>query len=671
MVAGDSRALLSFAEASGPSSGLASHFAMGWSQISSTVTPPLGVRIEASEAAFALGRVPTPAHHGWSPFGAKHFQGRVHVPSANGAVDEPARISQTAPIRGHRRVALAGSGVKRMKEPLLRPVVWFLTFAWTTAWGFAQTGPAVSAPDQQVLRVTTRLVVVNVVVHDKKGAPVAGLTRDDFTVFDGGKEEKINVFSVERRGAMQGPSEPLSHDVFSNRMARQGGVPTSVAAILLDGSETRFEDLAYARQQLIKFLSQLQPQDRVALYAFGRRLTVVQDFTSDPSPLIEALRQSGNPTSVADTGAQHEAAGIPEQGLSGSASVAATRLDATMSDLVHTRSGDYRRLNLLDALAAIANHLSGLPGRKSLIWLTGAVPLPQNFPVRFGREHPEGSNPLVEDKVRQTILALNQADVALFPVDSRGLFTNPDFKAENEGRVPYELGARGGMDAMTLQTQGMIYWGEETGGRAFYNTNDLRSAMRTALDDSEITYTLGYYPSHEQWDGRYRSIKVRVNRPGVEVRHRHSYLASPPPTGSAKTKDRIAMLKEAALNPLEATEVGLTVRLTPFKGPRGAHKLQIDISPDLKDLAFQPVNGRWRGLFDVLAGQYSNQGKSLGGSTKSLSENITKATYQEILKKGLTITFYQDVAGRADEVRVVVRDGLSGLTGSVNIPLHR
>jgi len=131
------------------------------------------------------------------------------------------------------------------------------------------------------------------------------------------------------------------------------------------------------------------------------------------------------------------------------------------------------------------------------------------------------------------------------------------------------------------------------------------------------------------------------------------------------------MLKKAASNPLEATEVGLTVRLTPFKGPRGAHKLQIDISPDLKDLAFQPVNGRWRGLFDVLAGQYSNQGKSLGGSTKSLSENINKATYQEILKKGLTITFYQDVAGRADEVRVVVRDGLSGLTGSVNIPLHR
>ena len=561
-----------------------------------------------------------------------------------------------------------------MMGSALRRMVCLLPFLWVTVSAFTQTGPGVSGPDQQVFRVTTRLVVVNVVVHDKKGAPVAGLTRDDFTVSDGGREEKISVFSVERRGAMQGPREPLSPNVFSNRMARQGGIPTSVAAILLDGSGTTFEDLAYARQQLIEFLSQLQPQDRVALYAFGSRLSIVQDFTSDPSPLLEALRQHQNPTAGAPgTGPQHAAADIPRQGLSGSASAAATRLDTTMFDLVHTRSGDYRKLDLLDALAAIANHLSGLPGRKSLIWLTGAVPFPQSLPVQFSLGHPGagGSNPLVEEKVRQTILALNQADVALFPVDSRGLFTNPDFKAENEGRVPYERGARGRLDSMTLQIQLMAYWGQETGGRAFYNTNDLRSAMRRALDDSEITYTLGYYPSHGQWDGRYRSIKVRVNVPGVEVRHRRGYFTSPAPAASVKTKNRMAMLKQAASSPLEATGVGVMVRLTPFKGPTGAHKLEIDISPDLNDLVFQQVNGRWTGLFDVLAGQYSKQGKSLGGTTKSLSENLTNATYQEIMRKGLTMTFYQDVARRAEEVRVVVRDGLSGSTGSVKIPLHQ
>jgi VWFA-related protein len=542
---------------------------------------------------------------------------------------------------------------------------------------FTQTGLSASEPNQQVLRVTTRLVVVNVVVHDKTGAPVAGLTRDEFTVFDGGKEEKISVFSVERRGAMHGPTEPLSPNVFSNRMARQGGIPISITAILLDGSgewssTTGLEYFAYARQQLIKFLSQLQPQDRVALYVYGRGLSVIQDFTSDPSPLIEALRQSGNAAAGApDTGPQPGAPETPLQGLSGPAAVAASRLDARMSDSVNARFGDYWRLYRLEALEATANHLSGLPGRKTLIWLTSGVPLPLESSAHFGLGHPGGSSPLVEDKVRQTIQALNQADVALFPVDSRGLFTNPDFKAENEGRVPYELGTRGGLDAMTLQIQAMIYWGEETGGRAFCNTNDLRSAMRTALDDSEITYTLGYYPSHGQWDGRYRSIKVRVNMPGVEVRHRRGYFASPATAGSVERKGRMAMLKEAALNPLESTGVGVTVRVRTFKGTNGGYKIEINLSPDLNDLTFQQMNGRWTGLLDVLAGQYSKEGRSLGGTTKTVAENMTNATYQEVMRKGLTMTFYQDVARRAEELRVVVRDGLSGSTGSVKIPLRQ
>jgi hypothetical protein len=72
---------------------------------------------------------------------------------------------------------------------------------------------------QEVLRVATRLVVVNVVVHDKKGVPVEGLTRDDFTLLDGGREEKISVFSVESGHAMWGSLQPLPANIFSNRVA--------------------------------------------------------------------------------------------------------------------------------------------------------------------------------------------------------------------------------------------------------------------------------------------------------------------------------------------------------------------------------------------------------------------------------------------------------------------
>jgi len=554
-----------------------------------------------------------------------------------------------------------------MKTSALIPLGCFLTLSTAAASGPAQKGEDVPGSDQEAFRVTTRLVVVNVVVHDKKGAPVAGLTRGAFTLLDGGKEEKISLFSVERRGAAHGSATPLSYHVFSNRVAREGEVPISVTAILLDGSETKFEDFAYARQQLIKFFTQLQPQDRVALYVFGRQLRVIQDFTSAPSPLIEALQQSGNPAAGAtDTSAQLESAA---QARSGASTLAALRFNTAIADLVTSRIQDYRRLGLLEALQAIAKHLSGLPGRKSIIWLTGAVPLPQSLPGSISKG---GSNPLLEENVQQTIRAMNQADVALFPVDARGLFVDPAFKVENGAREAYERGAYGtGLNAMTLVTQAMIYWGDETGGKAFYNTNDLPNAIRSALDDSQVTYTLGYYPTHGQWDGRYRAIKVRVNMRGVEVRHRQGYFASTAGAESVKKKDRMALLKEVALNPLEATGVGVTVRVRPFKGTNGGYKIEINVSPDLNDLTFQPVNGRWTGLLDVLAGQYSKQGRSLRGTTKTLSENMTNATYQEVMRKGMMIGFYQDVSRTAEEVRVVVRDGLSGATGSVKIPLHQ
>jgi len=299
------------------------------------------------------------------------------------------------------------------------------------AWVFTQAVQSAGGPEQQVIRVATHLVQVNVVVHDHKGAPVQGLTRDDFTILDGGKEEPISIFSVESGRSPKGPLGPLPPNVFSNRVAREGGTPTSVAVILLDGLHTTFWDLAYARQQLIKFLCQLQPQDRVALYFFGRRLSVVQDFTGDPSPLLEALAayrgQIASPTGL---GAGNKTAEAHFQGLSGPAALAAGQLDAGMSVLLE-ESNQFLEDSFLSALLAIAEHLAGLPGRKSIIWLTGGYYL--DF-----RDYPSMS-----EKKRRLIHTLNHADVAIFPIDARGLFTDLDFNAENDQRVPFELGYHG------------------------------------------------------------------------------------------------------------------------------------------------------------------------------------------------------------------------------------
>ena len=153
--------------------------------------------------------------------------------------------------------------------------------------------------DEQSIRVTARLVQVNVVVLNKKGEPVDDLTEKDFTGFDKGQEQKIAFFSKE--GAEGSPTNlpPLAPGVVSNRYANytSGGqthlalLPTSVTMILLDGLNTAFDDQLYSKEALIKVLAQLRPSDRVAIYALTDQLRVVHDFSSDTESLLAAVQR--------------------------------------------------------------------------------------------------------------------------------------------------------------------------------------------------------------------------------------------------------------------------------------------------------------------------------------------------------------------------------------------
>jgi VWFA-related protein len=543
-----------------------------------------------------------------------------------------------------------------MKGSVVGQLAWSLGVICTATWPFAQAVRSAGVQDQQVLRVTTHLVEVHVVVHDKQGAPVEGLTRGDFTVVDNGKEERISVFSVESNRRMQEPIEPLPPNIFSNRVARQGGIPTNVAVILLDGLDTTFWDLAYARRQLIKLLTQLRPQDRVALYFLGRQLSIVQDFTSDLSPLLQALRGYRAQTAPQfASNAENPAMQSRFEGLSGPAALAATQLDAGMTVLMDKFVRQYSAERVLDALLAIAQHLSGLPGRKSLVWIAGEI----FFPLQ--------DNPHYSNKMRRLILVLNNADVAIYPIDARGLFTDPDFHAEDHDFAHFDRGEHGrALDAMNMAIFAMNYMARETGGRAFYNTNDLRTAMRTALDDSEVTYTLGYYPSQAKWDGEFRPIKVLVNRKDVEVRHRHGYYART--ALPVENADPIALLKDAAENPLDATGIGLTVRASPLDG--AVDQVEVAVNVDAQDLTFQPLKGLWTVRFDTWVGQYSNKGASLEGVSKTTSADLKEETYRKILREGgVSLTFEEKIKPGARELRVAVRDAASGSVGSVRIPL--
>jgi VWFA-related protein len=150
-------------------------------------------------------------------------------------------------------------------------------------------------PEETVLRVTTRLVQVSVVAHDRDGNPVRDLTRDDFTLTDNGRPQPISVFSVQvaepaESAPDQADANPL---VISNRTLRSTEKPIAVTAVLFDALNiSRLDDFLYAKREVVKFLSTLRPGDPVALYSInGPHVRVIHDFTDDSGSLVQAAQK--------------------------------------------------------------------------------------------------------------------------------------------------------------------------------------------------------------------------------------------------------------------------------------------------------------------------------------------------------------------------------------------
>lgn len=217
----------------------------------------------------------------------------------------------------------------------------------------AQTSQPPQAP---AIHVTTRLVEVNVIVRNDKG-PVGDLTRGDFTVLDQGKPQKIEFFEVNSVQRLERPGAPAPANTFTNRVEEHGETPTSATIVLLDGLNTAIVDQIGAKQQLIKFLGQVRPEDRVAVYLLSTHLRILSDFTSDSARLLALLKQySGNNLGFAAASAQ-------DTPPTGNADMDAFLQEADA--LVRRTYQAQRARDTCAALEAIANHVRRLPQQES------------------------------------------------------------------------------------------------------------------------------------------------------------------------------------------------------------------------------------------------------------------------------------------------------------------
>jgi VWFA-related protein len=517
-----------------------------------------------------------------------------------------------------------------------------------------------SEPPQ--IRVSTHLVQIGIIVRDTNG-PVGNLTKDDFVVLDRGKPQKISVFSVESGGGVPQPAKPLPQNTFSDLPQYGENKPRSVTIVLLDNLNTLsssspqpyettpywLEDhaLANAKQRLIEFLKQLDPKDLMAIYGLSDSLHVLCDFTCDRDELLAVVSRY-DPTSrtqreAVEPGNYHTP--VPGRAFN-------ELMDADVQRLAALNNEARARVTM-SALTAIVAHVADIPGRKNLLWLTANLPFSGQAIARL----------------------LGTANIAAYPVDARGLLprapstSSEDVPVQN-AEVRGVLGL-GGSPAESDQPTGietMEKMAEDTGGRAFVNTNDLTGAIRKAVDDSAVTYTLGFYLDPTSVDGKFHELRVQVRHSGLNVRYPKGYFALKdfPPTPDERRNSLLMVIK----SPLDSSAIPLEVKVDRVNQPT-ANSLSLSGSISIHDLQLVQSGDIRVGALDITVIEQDQTGKVLRESANRINLRFTEKQYPAVLKTG--ITFRKSVQPQAGvtTLRVLVQDPSTAAIGSLIIPLSQ
>jgi VWFA-related protein len=559
-----------------------------------------------------------------------------------------------------------------------------------------------------MLRVTTRMVLVDAVVLDKEGHPVKGLKPDDFTVVEDGIRQSVASFSEhnsERANAAPPPALPAH--VTTNRPAvtQANAENGTIAMLLLDGLNTPPQDQIYMKQQMLKFLArQYDPNTKLAVIALTNKLTVLQNFTQDPLLLRAVLdRYLAETPAIARRGGEMEPSAsvpqptvnLPAQAIVGPngmgapppdpglpATLAAGGSSATifediayMTDRFERESENFARdtriSNTLAALEEIARFMSGQSGRKVLLWFSTGFPFSVvgDSPSAMEAERDYG------DEIRRTINLLNDAHVATYTIDAGGLVPSslgdPSRSGRDPGKVVLGIDANRTLSSESFQRfsthDAMETIARDTGGRYFGNSNDLDRAIQSALTESSSYYMLGYYPSKRKWDGKFRNIKLQVDRPGTQLHYRRGYFAVNP-TDWKKDEGERMLTAALTANSLPSTEVTFMARALP---PQPDSDTVVEFAIDPSTLSFQTEAGNLHHCmlqFEVQA--FTLEGKRVKAEVQTAEASLPQPTYERVSKQELPMSVPIRLAPGKYILRLGVRDNLTGLFGTADLALE-
>ena len=520
--------------------------------------------------------------------------------------------------------------------------------------------PSANAP---TLKVSAHLTVVDITVSDKAGEPIHGLKQSDFTVLEDGKPQPLRSFGEYGPPPGRQVPPPLPPNVYSNLQAS----PTSSAVniFLLDpmstapGDSNNSQALSRSlriqhdvQQGAMDYLKSMPAGTRVAVFSLTEELRLLQGFTSDGALLAAAVN-----TEPYDTLGR-----------------------ASSKEMSHMQA-DMRNRSALEALRQIAVFAGRIKGRKNLIWFTVGIPqVTQSC----------GVNPNLPDYTRDldnTYNVLAAAQVAIYPIDVHG--------------VPIGTGA-----ACAQMSEDTI--AQATGGLAFYNSNDLRTAVGNAIDAGANYYTVSYTPPDPKYDDHYHTIDVKVDRPDARLVFRKGYYSDDPakypvPKGvdlpmtppevhnndmkaamSRSVPISTQILFDVHIEPASAFPTPAPTKTAPSNAQAPAILGTLDAKLKNKPLVrygFQYVlpakqlafkdgpKGTHHGSVDFDIAAYDVEGKLLTGLSQTVDLPISAAVYQQFVTGPMRFFQQIDLPAGAIFVRVGVLDRTSQKTGTLEVPL--
>ena len=504
--------------------------------------------------------------------------------------------------------------------------------------------PAAPAGQRQAptFRVEVNYVEIDATVTDAQGNFVRDLTKADFELIEEGETQTISAFTmvdvpVERVDPPLYRGTAVEPDVQTNMSDFNG----RVILLVLDDLQVDFRRTGIVRAAAKQFVRRfVGVNDLVAVVSTGGRSSGGQDFTNSQSRLLAAIdrfagQKPRRPTNPADKLA------ILEQ--------------VTKAE------------NSLRTLGASAEFLSSVRGRrKAVVWFAEGVD--------YDIENPMNTYaPEVRDEMRATIAAATRAGVSFYAVDARGVGAGLD-EAIDLGQIDLDFQGQGGMPGVmndVRRAQDFLRtMSSETGGFAVVNQNNLNAAFAKIIQENSSYYLLGYYPTNDKRDGKFRKVLVRVTRPGLQIKYRNGYTAPKGKAVSRETTPSAASappdMRAALASPLPVTGLGLRVFAAPFAGPAKKASVAIIVELDPARLRFEPTgSGGFTEDIELIILPVNAAGKPLEGTRDKAPLRLNERSLELARSQGLRMTRRLDLSPGRYQLRVAAKASNGNAVGSL------